>query len=100
MNPYRVDWHSIARDLLAEIWLAARNRRGVANAGNHIDRELVSAPQSKGRPVGDNIRRLVVPPLEVFYFVSEGRRQVQILYVRRTGMDRADSTSGNGNGSH
>jgi len=98
MTRYTVTWHPIAQDLLAEIWLASAGQKDVSIASDAIDRELAVDAPEKGQPIGEGFRRLVAPPLEVFYEVIEADRLVRVLHVRRTETSQWNVIGGNGHG--
>jgi hypothetical protein len=73
MARYTVVWQNEVRDALAAIWINSGDRTAVSTAADLIDRELARDPEQKGHPVGDRLRVLREPPLEVL-----SRRPVQI----------------------
>jgi len=81
MTLYTVVWHFDAQDQLAEIWLASSSRNAVTQAAHRIDTILGTNPDSKSRPIADNLRKLTVAPLQVLFAVSESDRIVKIIDV-------------------
>lgn len=81
MTRFTVVWHSDVKNELAELWMAASDRRALSAAADRLDRELAVDPQRKGRPVGDQLRVLTEPPLEILFDVSEPDRLVKIVAV-------------------
>jgi hypothetical protein len=87
---FTVTWHPTAEAELADIWLRATDRAGVADAANNIDQSLAAEPLSQGEDFyGDRI--LVVLPLAVTYTVSEPDLSVQILQVWYQSAKSADA---------
>lgn len=84
MTRYTVAWYADAQDQLASIWIDAPDRNAVSSAADSLDRELATDPERKGRPVGDRLRVLHEPPLEVLFDVIEPDRLVRVLTVRRS----------------
>ncbi|REK31059.1 MAG: hypothetical protein DWQ41_01135 [Planctomycetota bacterium] len=93
MTPYSVVWHADAHDLLAEIWLQARDRSDVSDSANAIDELLRFEPTLQGRVYDEQTRCLTMPPLQVYFDVLERDRLVRIAHVRRINFD---SAGGNG----
>ncbi len=81
---YTVTWKQSATDQLAEIWIAARDRRAVAIAADTLDAALRADPRQHGESRGGTTRLVIVPPLAVVYEISEADRRVEILSVRHT----------------
>ena len=79
---YTVTWKPAAKDRLAEIWMAAPDRRAVASAANTIDRSLGDDPLRRGESRSGTCRILVVEPLAVVYDVHELDRLVKVLSIR------------------
>jgi hypothetical protein len=90
-----VVWHPAARELLAEIWLQARDRAEVSRAANSLDRSLKNNPAENGQHEYDRVYRILYAPLEVFYEVLPEDRIVKVAYIRRF-----DWPSTGGNGKH
>jgi hypothetical protein len=79
---YTVVWHADARDNLAELWLAASDRRSITASADQIDRELAVDPNQKGQPFyGDWL--FEITPVCVIDSVSPGDRLVEVLQVWR-----------------
>jgi hypothetical protein len=55
---YHVDWAPRAEQLLAAVWLAARNRGAVTAAAAWLDAELADAPLRFGDPIDSSIHRV------------------------------------------
>jgi hypothetical protein len=79
---YTVVWHADARDDLAELWLAASDRRNVTAAADQIDRELAVNPEQKGQQFyGDWF--FEISPLCVIYSISPDDQLVEVLQIWR-----------------
>ncbi len=78
MTRFTVVWKREADDELTEIWLRAADRNPVSEATAAIDRELRDDPGSKGEPVAEGLRKLIIPPLVVLFWVSDEDRRVQV----------------------
>jgi hypothetical protein len=66
---------------LADIWLKAADRQGVADAFNRIEASLKFDAHLKGRQHASGWRVVVLPPLAITFPVSEADRLVRILSV-------------------
>jgi len=82
MNRYTVVWVKSAEDELAELWIAASERRAIAAATHEIDRQLSTDPASKGEPLQEGLRGVTVPPLRVIFWVNDVDRIAEIAVVR------------------
>jgi hypothetical protein len=78
---FTVRWKRVARDRLAELWLAAPDRAAVTQATHHIDQLLCSNPENKGESRDNGRRVLLVPPLGVVFRIRETDRVVEVLRV-------------------
>lgn len=85
MIRYTVVWHDDVLNGLMRIWMNAADRDEIASATAAIDRELAEDADQKGRPVGDRLRVLRKPPLEILFDVSEPDRLVRIVALERRG---------------
>ena len=77
---FTVTWKQSARDGLASIWLAARNRQAIRNAADRIDQALSRDADLKGMPFCGE-RLFVAGPLAVTYTCSREECLVQVLQV-------------------
>jgi hypothetical protein len=77
-----VVWLPPARDELAELWIQASDRQGVADAANAIDRQLRKNADTQGQPFFGR-RVLLVSPLSVTFAVSLADRTVTVMQVHR-----------------
>jgi hypothetical protein len=66
---FTVVWSKAAQDRLAEIWMAAADRRAISLAADQIDRLLAVSPLSFGADFGGD-RILTIDPLSVIYTAS------------------------------
>jgi hypothetical protein len=71
----------VADEQLADIWIEAKDRQGVADAFNRIESSLRHDAQLQGREHPNGWRVLIVPPLAVTFRVSEDDRLVRIMSV-------------------
>jgi len=78
MTRFTVVSSDIADQSLAEAWLIAREPNAVAAASRVIDYELRFDPGSKGQPVREGLRGIVVPPLKAIFEVRESDRIVEL----------------------
>ncbi len=68
---YTVTWKPQADRKLTEIWNDADDRSAVTAAANEIDSLLGSRPSTSGESRFGDRRILIVPPLTVYFKVSE-----------------------------
>jgi hypothetical protein len=81
---FTVTWRPSAVHDASELWLAARQRRTIADAINRIDVLLAADPQRVGEEFyGD--RLLVVPPIHVTYVVHLDDRRVDVEQIWQVG---------------
>ncbi|MFO0968935.1 MAG: hypothetical protein U0793_25565 [Gemmataceae bacterium] len=85
---FTVTWLPSAQDELARIWMAALDRKAVADASNQIDRELRQDGHLKGVPF-QGFFLFEIAPLMVKFAVSLNDRIIEVIDVKR-------SVSGNG----
>ena len=78
---YTVVWEPTAESELAELWMRATDRDGVAWAADRIDALLLNNPQQRGEPHSGARRTLIVPPLGIIFKVEEDDRKVRVLAV-------------------
>jgi hypothetical protein len=71
-----------ARDELAQLWLAARDRNAVTASSDSIELSLRHDPDRKGDEVQASLRSIVVPPLVYYYVVSPEDRLATVWSVR------------------
>ncbi|HEY2414407.1 MAG TPA: hypothetical protein VGI40_19335 [Pirellulaceae bacterium] len=78
---YTVVWKPEAERRLTELWMAASDPEGLADAANLIERELAVNPAAVGEQRIGSIRIVFVPPLGVHFRVNSEDRQVLVLAV-------------------
>lgn len=83
MIRYTVVWHEDVQNQLAQIWLDASDRNAVTSAAHAVDQCLANDAESQGVEVEGGLRELLVPPLQLVFFVSEPDRMVRILDVAK-----------------
>jgi hypothetical protein len=84
MSLYTVDWSSVAEDQLTDIWLQASDRRAVTVAEATIHNLLERDPLGHGINVSEDLRKLTVAPLTVYYEVSTAQKVVDVQAVAFT----------------
>jgi hypothetical protein len=84
MSLYTVDWTSVAEDQLADIWVQAPDRRAVTAAEATVQNILSRDPLGHGTDVSEDLRKLTVPPLTVYYDVMQTQRVVEVQTVAFT----------------
>ena len=67
---------------MAELWLTAKDRASVSAASNAIDRELREGAESKGELIRENLRKLALGPLWVYYTVHPEDCQVKVWSIK------------------
>lgn len=82
---WTVVWQPSAERRLTELWNNGPDRAAITVAANAIDQMLASNPLSVGEARDGNRRIVVVPPLAVYYTVSEPDRLVSVFDVWRWG---------------
>jgi hypothetical protein len=102
MRQVTVCWDEDADSELADLWLAADDRRTVEQAANEIEQLLRVNPSAKGRPFAlatldedsarviaertlalpEDLRWMRCGPLEVFFEPRELDCQVRVYHVR------------------
>ena len=83
MTRYTVVWHEGAQEDLADVWINARDRNGVAAAAHLIDVDLSQDAETKGVDVAEGLRAFFAPPLRILFTVNEGDRITEVVCVRR-----------------
>lgn len=78
---YTVLWKPSAEQRLAQIWLAAVDRRAITAASHRVDRQLANDPDQKGEPRPKGRRMLLEHPLGVVFKVEPDDRTVYVLTV-------------------
>jgi len=78
---YTVVSAPLAEKQLADIWLTAADRQGVADTFNRIESSLKHDAHLQGRQHPDGWRGIIEPPLAVTFRVSQEDRLVRIMSV-------------------
>ncbi len=81
MIRFTVVWHEDAQNQLAEIWIHVADRKAVTQAADAIDVVLAWDASTNGALVEGDLRELLVPPLRVWFGVSEPDRLAKIVSV-------------------
>jgi hypothetical protein len=81
MNGYNVEWTRDAEEEPADIWINAADRQAVTRAEAAIQGRLRVDPLNSGTDVSEGLRRLIVPPLRVYYSVDGTQHQVEVSQV-------------------
>jgi plasmid stabilization system protein ParE len=79
---YRVLWRRIARNQLADIWLAATDRAAVSAAAHRVDKLLSRDPVGCSESRDPGRRVAIVEPLTVFFRIVEDDKKVIVVTVR------------------
>jgi len=82
MSSYTVLWLKQAQDELAHLWLESGDRKSVTVAAAQIDAVLGSRPTERGEEVAEGLRRITIPPLQVWFEVREFDRTVEVSNVK------------------
>lgn len=80
---FTVVWSEDAECQLAEIWLAAADRRAVTEATDRIDGELRRQADTAGEERSTTRRIFFPPPLVVYYIVSTEDRLATVFDIFR-----------------
>ena len=78
---FTVTWLRHLELKLAHIWNTAPDRQAVTDAVDSIDKQLSLNANKLGRPVGDCLRVLTKPPIEVLFEVSVDDRLARVVAV-------------------
>jgi len=79
---YQVSWKRVARDQLADLWVAATDRNAITRAANTLDTLLARDPLNYGESRSGARRIVVEPPLVAVFKVDQANRKVTVLAVR------------------
>jgi hypothetical protein len=79
---YRVSWKRVARDQLADLWVAATDRNAVTRAANTLDSMLARDPLNYGESRSGSRRIVVEPPVVAVFKIDPALRKVTVLSVR------------------
>ena len=79
---YTVIWQKVAENELAELWLAASDRRAVTRAASTIDAALSVRPLRLGESRASSVQRIVYQaPLGIEFEVVEDDKRVIVQGV-------------------
>jgi hypothetical protein len=78
MNSFSLEYTDDAEDMLAEAWLAAKNRRAATVAQTQIDQRLSRDPKNVGEELSEELWRILVPPLVAYYEIDEQKSKVTV----------------------
>jgi hypothetical protein len=85
MNKYSVVYLAEAEDELASLWQDASDRSRVTDAANAADGVLASSPKDQSVYLGENLWRLDIEPLRLYFAIREDDRLVEVSNVIRIG---------------
>jgi hypothetical protein len=85
MEPFEVEWAAEAEDELAVWWLAAGDRPALTLATELADRHLARNPHHYGVALAEGLWAMTVPPLRIYYRISDADHRVEVTNVRRIG---------------
>jgi len=83
MSRYTVTWHPDAESDLAELWMAAPDRREITSAVKAVDAALSTDAEVKGASVAEGLRSFNAPPIRVLFVVRADDRTAEVQLVRR-----------------
>ena len=83
MSRYTVVYLASAEHDLVEVWEEATDRRRVADAADHADQILASAPEQSSVYLKEDLWRLEVLPLRFYFSILEDDRIVKVTSVAR-----------------
>ncbi len=78
MSRYHVVWSAHLIEELAKIWLNAPDRAAITAAHAAIDYQLSIDPKIKSSELAEGLRKLIVPPLRVYFEIDENARVVKV----------------------
>ena len=81
---YTEEWLTEAEDELALLWMQAPDKLAITQAQAAIEKLLRSDPTGHGTPLGEELWKLAVPPLVVYYTIDTPRSLVEVSWVART----------------
>jgi hypothetical protein len=84
MTSHTVEWTSTAEDQLADIWLRSSSPKAVTKAQADIDALLMRDPLRHGVEVREDLRKVAIPPLTVYYTVDAAQQRVEVSAVAYT----------------
>lgn len=78
---YTVTWQDETLDDLAEVWMAASNRRAVQQSVDEIDRILANDPETHAESPGEGLYKLTMHPIRVLFEVRAQDRIVEVVRI-------------------
>ena len=81
MTRFTVVWLHEARNELADCWLAASDRSAITGAANLVDRQLAVDPSNRGVYVSENLWRIDIEPLRVYFSIAQDDRLVEVTNI-------------------
>ncbi|MBC8114348.1 MAG: hypothetical protein H7062_08230 [Candidatus Saccharimonas sp.] len=81
MKPYTVVWPKSVLNDLTTLWLESTERDKMTHSAEQLHRWLSTRPE-KSREEREGLRRLVAPPLQILFHISEPDRLVQVDAVK------------------
>jgi plasmid stabilization system protein ParE len=80
---YTVVWRAAAEASLAELWVEAADRQGIAEAADRLDTLLGSDPHGTGESRTATTRVAFQGSLGVLYEIDDADRRVAVLNIWR-----------------
>jgi hypothetical protein len=81
---YRVVWHPRARNDLAQLWLAGRDRYRINDAAERLDEELEREPRSLGESRDGDERIVFIEPIACQFRVDPLNNVVYVEAIWRS----------------
>lgn len=81
---YTVIWLPPTEALLAEIWMAASDRKAVTEAAHRLETQLAFQPLETGESRSDEERIAFERPLAIFFRVTPADMKVEVFSLRAT----------------
>jgi hypothetical protein len=82
VNGCHLKWEDDAEDQLTRLWVNNKFHRNAITAAQHrIDRQLLADPFAKSRYVSEDLFRIDLPPLAVFFTINTAVRLVTVTDV-------------------
>jgi len=89
---FEIIWTAEAEGRLAEVWMAARDRKAVTKSAHELEVALEIVPMSAGKPLYDSVREFGDAVLGMEFEVNENDRCVYVLDVWSTEAGKPDPT--------
>jgi hypothetical protein len=78
---FTVGWEPDAQTELHQLWATLPNPAAVRSAAETSERLLANDPVSNGQLLSEDLWKLIVPPLALYYTIDSARRHVQITDI-------------------